>query len=102
MFADLFNRNIYLAKLETEVPVVSKLSRDSTHCSGELQKILTNEGQSYDIEESSFVAQMTSKLIDREIEMLEKQTRNTNPQGFGEGRIGPGTFLHQGVLTGNH
>ena len=45
---------------------------------------------------------MTSKLIDKEIGILQQETNNANKDGYGEGRIGPGTFLHQGVLTGNH
>lgn len=45
---------------------------------------------------------MTSKLIDKELEVLQHVTNNANKDGYGEGRIGAGTFLHQAVLTGDH
>ena len=53
-------------------------------------------------EEKSFIINTTIKMIDQELDHLEEITKEPNPMGYGEGRVGPGHVIHQGVLTGTH
>jgi hypothetical protein len=62
----------------------------TTHCAGELQKILAGEGQKQYQEENGFITEITIKLMQEEWKKLEDLTRTPNAQGYGEGFASPG------------
>ena len=63
-FAEVMQENVYLSKLNTESPNLTTLGLDSTHCSSELQKLLTGEGQVCKEDDISFIISTTIKMID--------------------------------------
>jgi len=62
----------------------------TTHCAGELQKMLSGECQKEYKEENGFITETTIKLMQDEWKKLEDLTRTPNDQGYGEGFASPG------------
>ena len=75
------------------------MAKMTTHCSGELQKVLTitDPGQT---REKLLLRDMGFKLIEDEQNHLKTAVRHQNSLGYGEGKLEAGCVLNQAVLLG--
>jgi len=67
--AEVLDANVYISRLNKN-PKQGVLGLQTTHCSSELQKKLTGEGQIFEHEEKAFVDEMSAALIDKEMHKI--------------------------------
>jgi hypothetical protein len=73
---------------------------NTTHCSGQLQRMLLGEGLAEVRNDEVYSSKVTFNLMEEDLRRFENLTKAPDLEGYGEGVALPGFSFHQALLSG--
>lgn len=91
---EFFDQNVYIRKVMSAKFSQYSLCALTTHCSGQLQRMLLGEGQAQVKNDEAYSSKVTIHLMDQELKSLEDLIAYENEDGYSEGFALPGFKFH--------